>query len=216
MDDEDESMLDITLPFMPIKSSPITSLQPCPLVFFRGLRRCESNVGRGDSDSFEFLWHCMEHSELSLHFVIPNASMEGDASMAIADTNKGYVVLSSSKLDKDGSGNLINLITGCAFLAPDGSRIFCAHQYKGGNDHVLRVRSDSPHLLETLVGTSASQTSFLRFILGSDALLAEGDLQAPLGKQPDTGHDFPSMTVRPSLGHDYPSMNMPSRRPVLS
>eukprot|EP00579_Thalassiosira_antarctica_P017573 CAMPEP_0201946952 /NCGR_PEP_ID=MMETSP0903-20130614/54685_1 /ASSEMBLY_ACC=CAM_ASM_000552 /TAXON_ID=420261 /ORGANISM="Thalassiosira antarctica, Strain CCMP982" /LENGTH=1484 /DNA_ID=CAMNT_0048490071 /DNA_START=99 /DNA_END=4553 /DNA_ORIENTATION=- len=217
MDDEDETMLDITLPCKPITISTIALLQPCQLVFFGGLSRCESNLGRGDTASFEFLWHSMERYERTLPFVVPNAQMEGNATRTLADTKKGYVILSSSTSDKDGSGNPSNLITGCAFVAPNGSRILCTHQVEGGDTHVLSVRSDSVNLLESLVGTLASQLLFLRFIFGADALLADESIsKAPLGERPDLGHDFPSMTMRPNLGHDFPSMTMPARRSVLS
>ena len=215
MDDEEESMLDITLPCMPISLSLISLLQPCPLVFFGGFRRCESNLGRGDTASFDFLWNYMEGCERSLPFVTPNAQMEGDA-RTLADTRKGYIILSSSTLQKDGLGNPISPITGCAFATPGGGRIFCTHQVKSGGAHVLHVRTDSSNLLESLVGTSMLQASFLRFVFGADALLGDESVsQAPLGKRPDLGHDFPSLTMRSNGGHDFQSMTIPARKPVL-
>jgi len=205
--EEDEAMLDITLPCKPITISPIASLLPCPLVFFVGLSHCEPNLGRGDTASFEFLWHCMENCQCTLPFVIPNAQMEGNSIRTLADAKKGYVILTSS------TANGIDPITGCAFVAPDGSRIFCTHQVKGGDSHVLHVRSDSSNLLESVVGTAVLQTSFLIFIFGTNA----STLDTPsIRKQPDIGHDFPSMTMKHNVGHDFASMTMHARRPILS
>ena len=88
--------------------------------------------------------------------------MEGGAKTL--DTKKGYVVLSSSPSIEDGTA-----IMGCAFIAPDGSRILCSHQTNGKGAHTLRVRSDLFDLFESLVGTPSSQALFLRFIFGANA-----------------------------------------------
>ncbi|KAL7538668.1 hypothetical protein ACHAXR_010126 [Thalassiosira sp. AJA248-18] len=211
--DEDETELDVTLPCRPITMSPMTSLVPCPLVFYGGLSRCQSNLGCGDTSSFEFLWSSMKTCERTLPFATTYAQMEGERSMTLADTKRGYVELSALTSEEHGPSNSM---TGCAFMAPNGCRILCTHQMKGGGDHELSVRSNSPDMLELLFGTPASQTTFLRFVFGSNALrVDDSNGKMPMGRQ--SGHDFPSMNVRPDdVGHDFPSMTMPHRRPILS
>merc|ERR1712194_970671 len=121
----ENNMVDVTLPCRPIMVSLISSLQPCPLIFFGGFTHCDSTVGRGDSESFRFLWHSMEQRERTFSFVIPSARMEGkekNAIRSLADTQKGYVMLSSINNNHD-SGKTSTAITGCAFVAPGGYRI---------------------------------------------------------------------------------------------
>jgi hypothetical protein len=173
LDDDDEAAtMDVTLPCRPITISTIEALVPCPLVFFTGCSRCVPNLGQGDAASFEYLWNCMGKWQRTLSFIIPDGQLEGNAVRTLADTKKGYVNLASSVANADNFGEG-SAITGCAFLALDGSRICCTHQAKGGDAHVLKVRSDSAVLLESVVGAAESQTSFIRFIFGSNALVVE-------------------------------------------
>ncbi len=158
VEDEDEAVMDVTLPCKPISISPIVGLLPCPLVFFAGCNRCESNVGHGDTASYEYLWYCMEKHQHTLPLVIPTDLMEGRSIKTLADTKKGYVTLESSATNGDnGAGNLI---TGCAFIALDGSRILCKHHV---SDATLTIRSDSPYLLKSVMGDA---DAFLRFVFG--------------------------------------------------
>jgi len=180
-EDVNETTMDITLPCQSTSISPITSLLPCPLVFFAGLDRCEANVGRGDSASFNLLWQDMKNQK-----TIP------------LDMNNQEV---TNSIDKRGYVLLGNQTKGYAFMVPNGCRIFCTLQASGGATvNVLYVRSDSSTLLETLVGTEGMQTEFLKFVLGetmSVATSTNGSLSmSPPGKlQPDIGHDFPSLTM---------------------
>jgi hypothetical protein len=167
MDDDDEASMDVTLPCKTISISTVEGLIPCPLVYFLGCDQCAPNMGQGDVASFEYLWNCMEKWRRTLPFIIPNGQMEGKAVATLSDTRIGYVNLASSVTSGDDNG--MGGLTGCAFLAPDGSRICCIHQARGGDAHVLKVRSDSSVLLESIAGTSYSQTAFIRFIFGSSA-----------------------------------------------
>jgi hypothetical protein len=167
MDDGDEASMDVTLPCKPISISTAEGLIPCPLVYFLGCGLCVPNLGQGDVASFEYLWNCMGKWRRTLPFIIPNGQMEAKAVTTLSDTKIGYVNLASSSTN--GDDNSMSRLTGCAFLAPDGSRICCIHQAKGGDAHVLKVRSDSSVLLESVAGTSSSQTSFIRYIFGSSA-----------------------------------------------
>jgi len=181
-DDNNETTMDITLPCQSTSISPITSLLPCPLVFFAGLDRCEADVGRGDAASFNFLWQGMKYQK-----TIPiNVSMN-DQDV----TNRRGCVL----LDKD------NQTKGYAFMVPNGCRIFCTLQASGGDVNNLCVRSDSSALLETLAGKESIQTTFLKFVLGESVSIATsitingGQSKSPGKLQTDIGHDFPSLTM---------------------
>lgn len=166
MDDADEAAtMDITLPFMPITISSLEALIPCPLVNFAGCRRCAPNPGQGDDISFKYLWECMGKWQRILPFVIPHSQIEYNAIRTLADTTKGYVNFTASEANSEECTS--SPITGCAFLSPNGSRIYCTHQANVGDGHLLEVRSDSSILLESVVGTVDLQTKFLRFIFGN-------------------------------------------------
>jgi hypothetical protein len=182
VEDEDEAILDVTLPCKPITISPIVALLPCPLVFFAGHNRCESNVGHGDTSYFEYLWYCMGKHQNTLTFVIPTDAMEGKSVVTLADTKKGYVTLKLSVANNEDNGTG-NPITGCAFIALDGSRIFCKHQASDANSHTLTMRSDSSYLLESV---TRDAEAFLRFIFGVDALVVQESSQ----NSPRDKHEF--------------------------
>lgn len=201
IDEDDELMLDVTLPCRPITLSPISSLQPCPLVFFSGFSRCESNLGCGDAVSFQLLWDYMGGCERKLAFTMLNFEMEGATVKNLIDTKRGYVALSPSTIE--GVSESCNSVTGCAFMAPNGSRIFCIQKMTGE----LSVRSDLPNLLDSLVGTPLSQASFLRFVFGEKAVRLDDSSQRAHVSSEASGHDFPSVTMR-SNSHDFPSMTM--------
>ncbi|KAL3756676.1 hypothetical protein ACHAWU_002579 [Discostella pseudostelligera] len=182
VEDEDEAILDVTLPCKPITISPIVALLPCPLVFFAGHNRCESKVGHGDTASFEYLWYCMGKHQHTLSFVIPTDSMEGKSVVTLADTKKGYVTLKSSVANNEDNCTG-NPITGCAFIALDGSRIFCKHQGSDANSHTLTMRSDSSYLLESV---TRDAEAFLRFIFGVNAFVVQESSQ----NSPRDKHEF--------------------------
>jgi hypothetical protein len=86
------------------------------------------------------------------------------------------VTLKSSAANGDnGAGNPI---TGCAFIALDGSRIFCKHQANETNSHDLTIRSDSSDLFESVVGGAEI---FLRFIFGANAFVIQENSQKVIG-----------------------------------
>ena len=102
--------------------------------------------------------------------------MEGKSVKTLAYTKKGYVTLKSSAANGDnGAGNPI---TGCAFIALDGSRIFCKHQANETNSHDLTIRSDSSYLFESVVGGAEV---FLRFIFGVNAFVIQENSQKLIG-----------------------------------
>ena len=172
IDDADEAAtMDITLPFMPIIISSLEALIPCPLVFFAGCSRCTPNPGQGDDSSFKYLWECMGKWQRILPFVIPHGQIKCNAIRTLADTTKGYVNFASSEANSEECTSSPK--TGCAFLSPNGSRIYCTHQANVGDGHLLEVRSDSSILLESVVGTVDLQTKFLRFIFGNAAVVVE-------------------------------------------
>ena len=161
--DEIETTLDVvTLPCRSTLVPPIMSLLPCPLVFYGGIDQCKSNGGHGDVGSFEFLWQYMgKEGQRTIPFVISTAQIEGNTVKTFAHTRRDYVTL-----DNNASKTRI----GFALKAPCGSRIFCTYQInRGGGDYALHVQSDSSNLLETFVGTGASQALFLHFIFGKNA-----------------------------------------------
>ena len=83
-----------------------------------------------------------------LPFVIPHGQIECNAIRTLADTTKGYVNFASSEANSEEWTP--RPITGCAFLSPNGSRIYCTHQANVGDGHLLEVRSDSSILLESV------------------------------------------------------------------
>ena len=174
MDEDDEATTDVTLSCTPITISSLEALIPCPLVFFAGCSRCEPNPGHGDAASFVYLWDGMGKWQHTLTFIIPRGHM---TVRTLADTKKGYVNLPSSEANGGGSPK-----TGCAFLSPDGSHVYCTHQANVGDGHLLEVRSDSSVLFESLVGAKERQTSFVQFIFGSAAVVLDAHL--------DEGHEL--------------------------
>ncbi|KAL9181290.1 hypothetical protein ACHAXT_010095 [Thalassiosira profunda] len=179
-DDDSVELDDVTISFVPVTISPITTLQPCPLVFFGGLRRCKATLGCGDEASFKFLWRTMDKGH---HRTIPFAFLNG-AIKTLRDTKMGHVVLSSSP-----EGAAASL--GCAYMDPHGNRLLCVHQTNRDGTHSLTARSDSSELLGLICGTPERQTALLQFMFGSEAQSG----QASPSKPPATGHDFPSMTM---------------------
>ena len=122
MDEEDShaSTLDVTLPCQSTTISLINALLPCPLVFFPGLNRCKSNVGRGDAELFEFLWQSMENQ-----IMIPFVMSDGEESnTGKVYTRRGYVSLDNKNGDEQSIG--------FAFMVPGGRRILCIQQVRGG------------------------------------------------------------------------------------
>jgi len=191
-DDEDVNnvtTLDITLPCQSTSISPITSLLPCPLVFFAGLNRCEADVGCGDSASFNLLWQGMKYQK-----TIPLDVSMNDQEVINNIDKRGYVLLD-------------NQTKGYAFMVPNGCRIFCTLQASGGDISTLYVRSDTSTLLETLVGTEGMQTAFLKFVLGETVSVATSTTNGGQSKSP-------GKLQQPDIGHDFPSLTMPGRTPV--
>ena len=187
-EDDNETTMDITLPCQSTSISPITSLLPCPLVFFAGLNQREANVGLGDAASFNLLWQGMKYQK--------NIPLEMNDQEVTNNVDKRGCVL----LDKD------NQTKGYAFMVPNGCRIFCTLQESGGDVNNLCVRSDSSALLEALVGMEGMQTAFLRFVLGETVSVASSPTNGGQSKSPGK--------LQPDIGHDFPSLTMPGRTPV--
>lgn len=101
---------------------------------------------------------------------------------------------------------LDNQMKGYAFMVPNGCRIFCTLQSSGGDIDTLCIRSDSSALLETLVGTESIQTTFLKFVLGSDISVVSTSTNGGQSKSPGK--------LQTDIGHDFPSLTMPGRTPV--
>jgi len=189
-DDNNETTLNITLPCQSTSISPITSLLPCPLVFFAGFNRCEASVGRGDSVSFNLLWQGMKYQKTIL------LDMNDQDVITNGTAKRGYVLLG-----KD------NQAKGYAFMVPNGCRIFCTLQASGGDVNTVYVRSDSSALLETLVGTESMRTTFLKFVFGETVSVATSSTNGGQSKSP-------GKLQQPDIGHDFPSLTMPGRTPV--
>ena len=186
--EEDEALENVTITCRPIKIASTALLQPCPLVFFGSRRRSIS--GRlGDETVFRFLWFTMNH-ECS-----KNIDCKGSSDLSF-DGTRGCVILDSS-----GSNHL----SGGAFIAPNGVRVFCLLESKKVGSYTLKVRSDSIAVLQSLVESQNAQSSFMSFLFGnSDATERDNVVR------PKLEHDHAPMTMpHYQLEHDFASMTMP-------
>ena len=142
--DDFEGTMDVTIPCEPTTISTLFTLQPCPLVFYRG--------ANGDVEAFDSLWSRLEHtSEMQFMASTP----QQDPAINI---RKGRVTLPGDS------------ITGCAFINPSGDRILCKHQRSEGGPHCLFIKSNSSEV-KSLLGTLSLQTSFLRFVFGENVTI---------------------------------------------
>ena len=142
--DDFEGTMDVTIPCEPTTISTLFTLQPCPLVFYRG--------ANGDVEAFDSLWCRLEHlSEMQFMASTPQQD-------PAIDVRKGRVTLPGDS------------ITGCAFITPSGDRILCKHQRSEGGPHCLFIKSNSSEV-KSLLGTLSLQTSFLRFVFGENVTI---------------------------------------------
>jgi hypothetical protein len=166
--DDFEGTMDVTIPCEPTTISTLFTLQPCPLVFYRG--------ASGDVEAFDSYWCQLEHTS-EIRFTAPTPQQD-----PAIDVRKGHVTLPS-----DG-------ITGCAFITPSGDRILCKHQRSVDGPHCLFIKSNSSELMSSLLGTLSLKTSFLRFVFGENVtIMKDGSTKMSAMK-----HDFPSMTMKHS------------------
>lgn len=187
-EEDDDVTEDITITCQPVKVPAVAMLQPCPLVFFGSKQRHSLNR-MGDEVAFRFLWSNMKH-ECSKSIVY-----EGSETLKFAD-KLGCVMLEAS--------------SGCAFITPDSIRVFCVLESKNDNsNNLLRLRSDSVKLIQSLVGAMGSQSEWLAFLFGpTTAAMLDSSPNAPY--RPKYEHDFPSMTLpHHQLEHYFASMAVP-------
>lgn len=133
---------DIMIPGEPIQLSPMIGLQPCPLVFFQD--------GRGDVDTFRFLWSRMPCQTNPLK-LSPNSHTEAEALVsydAIRLAAMSTVAFGGDHV----SGGLVSYLW--AFLSPYGKRaMFVLAEQGSDKAKTLHARGDDKHLLLCLTGT---------------------------------------------------------------
>ncbi|KAL7470406.1 hypothetical protein ACHAXS_010634 [Conticribra weissflogii] len=196
-DDDDASTGDVTITCEPAVISCITSLQPCPLVFFGGIKRCEP-MKLGDTAAFRFLWSTMTYS-CNIPFLC-NINHCKDAASDVL----GKVVTSKGCIELDVMDRSKNTHYGYAFVTPEGNRVLCAVLAKESTDENsvcrMEVRSNSLRTLQSLAGTDASKESFLRFVIGDQVNIWRNGTELTLQENSKRmlEHDFPSMVMRHS------------------
>jgi hypothetical protein len=189
--DEDNATEDISITCQPVTIPATAMLQPCPLVFFGSHHKRTPNR-LGNDTAFQFLWSKM--SRECRKSIVRSAT--GELKL---DEKRGCVIIQSPDSNQPSFG--------CAFVAPDGMRVLCILENKGNHSHVLRVRSDSSALLQSLFGTPDAQSVTFAFLFGPSTATAvlEGNAGRPMLE-----HDFASMTMpHHQLEHDFASMTMP-------
>lgn len=191
-DEEDEVTKDITITCRPVTLPALAMLQPCPLVFFGCKHRRASN-DLGDEIAFRFFWSNSKHECSKSHIY------QGSNRLAF-DDKLGRVTLEAQGSSTASSGS--------AFITPDGVRVLCMLEDKGNGSYLLRLRSDSAELLQSLVGADNIQSVWLAFLFGSTAVSL--DDTPPGVARPKLEHDFASVTMpHHQLEHDFASMTMP-------
>ncbi len=141
----------ITIAGLPMQLSPLIGLQPCPLVFFQD--------GRGDVDSFRFLWSRMpcQTSPVSLTTV----SHDEDAAPLAKYDALRLAAMSTVAFGGDHiSGGVVSHLW--AFMSPHGKRaMFVLAEQGNDNTKILHVRGDDKQLMLCLTGTSTSRQALV-------------------------------------------------------
>ena len=147
--DEDEKQ-DILVSCEPMKLSPMTGLQPCPLVFFRN--------GLGDIESFRFLWTRMPY-QLTPFKIVADSNYD-ETSYTDHDARR-LAILSNVKFEGNPiQGGMVTQLW--AFISPKGKRVmFILGEQDGEDSKTLHVRGDDKQLLLCLVGTSSSRSALI-------------------------------------------------------
>lgn len=136
----------ITIAGEPMPLSPLIGLQPCPLVFFRD--------GRGDVDSFRFLWSRMPCQTFPLNLM---TSSESDVTPSATFDALRLAAMSTVSFGGDHiSGGLVSRLW--AFMSPYGKRaMFVLAEQDSDKSKTLHVRGDDKQLLLCLTGTGTSR-----------------------------------------------------------
>jgi hypothetical protein len=131
---EEEESEDVAFDMDPFTLSPMTGLQPCPLVFFRG----PPDVG-----VFRFLWTQMAYQVPPLKLLVkPGATKE------VQDAGSRLTALANVSLD-----GTDDIQKGWAFMSMAGKRVLCIMtETKVGEKH-LHFKGDDTGLLTSLSGS---------------------------------------------------------------
>eukprot|EP00548_Thalassiothrix_antarctica_P007963 CAMPEP_0194141334 /NCGR_PEP_ID=MMETSP0152-20130528/10747_1 /TAXON_ID=1049557 /ORGANISM="Thalassiothrix antarctica, Strain L6-D1" /LENGTH=1325 /DNA_ID=CAMNT_0038839915 /DNA_START=84 /DNA_END=4061 /DNA_ORIENTATION=- len=182
--DEEEEKVDITLVGEPVKLSPMTGLQPSPLVFFRDRR--------GDVNTFRFMWHQMEYKlpEITL---CPDqnttekvtlgslpSTMPDEFGAAIANLSRLAIANKEEMMWFEG-----NVIRGWAFqsLSSD-AHLLCLTTKKQSNEEKeefqqtkMYFRSDDETLLQSVLGSDTTRDAIVSCLMGNkwNCISGQGD-----------------------------------------
>jgi hypothetical protein len=145
---EESEMENVCLPGEPLYLSPMTGLQPCPLVFFRD--------AWGDVNSFRFFWFPM-----TLRVPIRIAKTTVDQRVSPVDVK----IAKMACLNFEGQaipGGFCSKLWAFMTTLP-GQRIFCLlaemESSKGTNEFVLHFRGDDKSVLLAMLGSKSGRES---------------------------------------------------------
>jgi hypothetical protein len=145
-----EQKENVVIPCERVLLNPMVGLQPCPFVFFRD--------GKGDLDSFRFLWTRMP-CQLTPLKLMPIPEDEEELRVSFDLLRLSAICTLAFHGDPVPGGMITRL---WAFVSPHGKRaMFVLAEQVSDNTSTLHARGDDKQLLLCLAGTNASRNALI-------------------------------------------------------
>jgi hypothetical protein len=149
--DGEGQMENVTVPGEPLVLSPLVTLQPCPLVFFRDRW--------GDLDAFRFLWFRMPNQLPE----IPIIERTKSSSMLFEENGMAIKIANISSLTWNGEAIPGGYVTRAwAFATLSGNRVMAVLAESDSDKKLaLHFRGDDKFVLYSLIGSSSAREAIV-------------------------------------------------------